>query len=421
MDKFHLIGIKGTGMSALAGILQDLGCKISGSDVEEDFFTTKKLFNRGIKPLIFDENNIVDDKVYIASSCYQEDNPEVKKVKEMNLPFFYYHEFIEYYFRKTKIGISGTHGKTTTTSLLANFMKEKKIAYLIGDGSGEATTDYQYFIFEACEYKNHFLNYTYDYLIINNVDYDHPDFFSSIDEVKESFQKAANRANTLIINADDKWCNTINHANKITFGMNDANVSCNIIEKHLNGYNIEVQLFNKTKRLFLPFAGEYMIYNFLAALTASYLNGVDIDNIQKKLLNYQKPSRRMEEYYYYDNIIIDDYAHHPKEIEECIKAIEQMYPSKELIIIFQPHTYTRTFALEKEFQQVFKNYELYLARTFTSKREEKSKKFDNKVFTIFPNAKVFNIQDIKELKKRHNSVILFLGAGNIDKYISEFL
>ncbi|MDD3999810.1 MAG: Mur ligase domain-containing protein, partial [Bacilli bacterium] len=150
MERFHLIGIKGTGMSALAGILKDLGHEVTGSDVEEDFFTSKKLKEKDLKALVFDKNNITDDKIYIASSCYQEDNEEVSEVLRRKLPFFYYHKFIGQYFNNTKIGVSGTHGKTTTTSLIAKFFEDNKISYLIGDGSGGGTKDYDFFIFEAC-------------------------------------------------------------------------------------------------------------------------------------------------------------------------------------------------------------------------------------------------------------------------------
>jgi len=421
MDKFHLIGIKGTGMSALAGILKDLGHEVSGSDVEENFFTSKKLADKVIKITNFSKDNISDDCIYISSSCYGEENVEVMEVKRRNLNFYYYHEFIEYYFNKTKIGISGAHGKTTTTSLIAKFFEDEKVTCLIGDGTGCGKIDYDYFIFEACEYKNHFLKYTYDYLVINNIDHDHPDFFKSIDDVLISFQKAADNSNCIIINKDDEYCNKIKHPNIISFGMNDADITGEIVEEHISGYILKVKVINKNYKFYLPFPGIHMIYNFLAAIAVCYINNLDLDSIQQKLLNYQKPSRRMEEYYYFDNIIIDDYAHHPKEIKMCLEAIKQKYPNKEILVIFQPHTYTRTLALQNEFKTVFNGVNLYIAKTFASKREAGDKELDLQVLNVFPNAKVFHKKEIKNLKMLHNNVILFLGAGNINKYISEFL
>jgi UDP-N-acetylmuramate--alanine ligase len=421
MEKFHLIGVKGTGMSALAGILKDLGHEVTGSDVEEDFFTSKKLEKKAIKALSFGKNNITDDKVYIASACYREDNEEVGEVIKRKLPFFYYHNFIGNFFQNNKIGISGTHGKTTTTSIVTKFFEDKRITYLIGDGSGGGSKDYNFFIFEACEYQNHFLNYNFDYLVINNIELDHPDFFKNVDEIINSFQKAANKAKCVIINADDENCRKIKHHNIFSFGLNSGTMKANILETLPTGFRIEVGFQDEIRQFYLPFTGIHMIYNFLAALSVAYLNGINLDIIQEKLLSYIRPSRRMEEYFYYDNVIIDDYAHHPREIEMCLAAIRQKYQDKDLIVIFQPHTYSRTMALKKEFRKVFSGVKLYLAKTFTSKRENSNKKLDQRVINLFPDARVFQIHDLKEFKNLHNTVILFLGAGNIDRYIKEFV
>lgn len=421
MEKFHLIGIKGTGMSALASILYDLGCEVTGSDVEEDFFTSKKLKEKEIPISVFDRANITDDRIYIASSCYKDENPEVNEVKKRNLPFYYYHQFIEHYFRNPKIGVSGAHGKTTTTSMIAKFFEDKDIAYLIGDGTGAGKKDYRYFIFEACEYKDHFLNYTYDYLVINNIDHDHPDYFKTVDDVLDSFQKAAARAEHLIINNDNELCRKINHPHKTTFGMGEADISGKIMEEHPNGYMVEVSIFGTAHQYYLPFPGLHMIYNFLGSLAVCVLNGIDPDTIQGKLLSYRRPSRRMEEYFYYDNVLIDDYAHHPTEIRMCINAIRQKYPTKDLVIIFQPHTYSRTLGLQDEFREVLGNEKLYIEKTFTSKREEADKNLEAQVLSVFPNAKPFHRNQIKLLKELHNTVILFLGAGTVDKYITEII
>lgn len=421
MEKFHLIGIKGTGMSALASILKDLGYEVTGSDVAEEYFTSKKLQTKGINYTLFDANNITDDKIYIASSCYDRENVEVREVLENNYLFYYYHDFIEMFFIN-KIGISGTHGKTTTTSLITKLFEKEKIAYLIGDGTGGGVKGYDYFIFEACEYKNHFLRYNYKYLIINNIDYDHPDFFASIDEVINSFKKASNNAEFLIINFDDQNCKLIEHPNKLTFGFNDgADIKATILQSHINGYTIKVDIEDKHYQFYLPFTGIHMIYNFLAALAVYYLNNLKFEDVQDLLFAYHKPSRRMEETYYYDNIIIDDYAHHPKEIKACLEAIKQKYPTKEIVIIFQPHTYSRTLALKDEFKEVFKDKDLYLVKTFTSKREGESKELEREVYKVFDNAKMFRESDLKKIKELSNKVILFLGAGNINKYITNII
>jgi UDP-N-acetylmuramate--alanine ligase len=419
-ENFHLIGIKGTGMSSLASILKDLGFNVTGSDVEEEFFTSKKLREKNLTVLSFDKDNIKEDTVYIASSCYGRENVEVEEVLSKGYEFYYYHNFIEHFFKTHKIGVSGTHGKTTTTNLTTNFFKGEAIAYLIGDGSGGGEINYEYFIFEACEYKNHLLEYTFSDLVINNIELDHPDFFHNVDEVVDTFQKAAQNAKRIIINADDENCLKLKHDNILSFGIYNGDIRASIIKAHQNGFSIEVKVKDLVYSYFIPFVGIHMIYNFLAAFSVCYLNNIDLDSLQEKLLNGVRPSRRMEEYFYYDNIIIDDYAHHPKEIEMCLSGIKQKYPDKDLVVVFQPHTYSRTLALKDDFKKVFTGVKLYLAKTFTSKRESMDKNLDSEVMAIFPEARVFQVHDLKEFKLLHDTVILFLGAGVINKYISEF-
>ena len=421
MEKFHLVGIKGTGMSALAGILHDLGHSVTGSDVPEDFFTTKKLKDRNIKILPFDKKNIEAGKTYIASSCYREDNEEVAEILRKGLPLYYYHEFLGNFFKNTKIGISGKHGKTTTTSLVAKFFEDKKIAYLIGDGSGGADKDYEYFIFEACEYRNHFLKYDFDYLVINNIELDHPDFFKDVEAIADSFQKAAAKAKNVIVNADDENCRKIKHPRIFSFGLADGDLRGKILDASAEGFQIEINHLGDVRKFFLPFTGVYMVFNFLAALSVAFLNGISFEEVSEKLATYVRPSRRMEEYHYHDNVIIDDYAHHPREIEMCLAGIKQKYPNKDLIVIFQPHTYSRTLALQTEFRKVFSGVKLYLAETFTSKREANNKNLEKMVFDSFPEARVFRKKKIKEFKNLRNTVLLFLGAGNIDRYIKEIV
>lgn len=422
MEKFHLVGIKGTGMTSLASILQDLGYYVTGSDYEEDYFTSKVLKERKIKVLLFDKNNIVDNTTYISSSCYLEDNEEIKEILDKNYPLFYYHDFLEYFFKGIRIGVSGSHGKTTTTTFLANFFPSA--TYLIGDGTGSGIKDYKYFIYEACEYKNHFLSYSNDYLIINNIDLDHPDFFKTIEDVVSSFQKAANKSKSIIVNGDDENCLKIKHSNVTTFGLKDHNdIRARILQKYNYGYDLEIYINGQEKiyTYYLPFPGLYMIYNFLAAFTTCFLNGLDLDLIQSKLLTFKNAKRRMEEISYYDNVLIDDYAHHPTEIKALIKAVRQKYPTKKVVVLFQPHTYSRTILLAEDFKNTFIDVdEFYIDHTFTSKRENFNDELEKKVLDIFNNGKKFTNNTTEYLKKYRNSVIIFLGAGNINKYIQQF-
>lgn len=407
-------------MSALARVLKDLGHEVTGSDVKEYFFTEEALKEKNITYHNFNKKNITDEYIYISSSCYDEKHEEIKKVKENKYQFYYYHEFIAMFFEGIKIGISGTHGKTTTASIITTIFKNKKIVSIVGDSNGKAVKDYEYFIFEACEYKEHILHYNFDYLIINNIDFDHPDYFKTIEDVIKTFQKAAQKAKTLIINYDDENSKKINHPNKITFGLTEnADIVGRIIESNSKGYYLEVECFKEKNTFFLQEHGLHMVYNFLAGVAVSYLNNISLNEIKENMTIYKRPLRRMQEYIFLDNIIIDDYAHHPKEIEMCINGIKQKYPSKKLVIIFQPHTYSRTLALSKEFSNVLSNAsKVFLARTFTSKREKESKKQEAKVMEKLNIKTTFDDEAIREILRMRNKVILFLGAGNVDFYIN---
>ncbi len=421
--KYYLVGIKGTGMSALAKILIDLGHDVLGSDVKESYFTDNMLLANSIKVLPFNKDNIKEDIIYIASSCYNSDNVEIREIRNKGYRLYYYHEFIPLFFKGEKIGVSGTHGKTTTTHMINTLFDDEKKVALIGDGYGEGTSDYKYFIFEACEYQNHFLSYNFDTLVINNIDLDHLDFFKDLEDVYESFQKAALRSKRVIVNNDDEYCKRIVHNNKITFGFSeDSFVRGEIVEEYYNGYLFDVWIEEKRYRYVIPLPGKHILYDFLASISVYYSYHKDLMKVQEKMYKYHNPKRRMEEYHYFDNVIIDDYAHHPNEIKNCLEAIKQKYPDKKLIVIFQPHTYTRTIRLKDKFINVFDDVdELYLAKTFTSKREKRNNELENEVKDIFKKAHKFDYFAYRNLKKNSNSVILFLGAGNISECINKLI
>lgn len=420
--RFYLIGIKGTGMSALAISLKQLGNDVIGSDVAERFFTDESLEENNIEFLEFNEDNITGEDLYIISAAYDYKNVEVNKILKNKWKYYYYHDFIEQYYKGIKVGVSGTHGKTTTTRLITHLINDNNTSAIIGDGVGIGNKDYLYFVIEACEYKNHFLQLTYDYLVINNIDFDHPDFFVDINDVIKSFEKVSKKTKNLIINGDDNNCKKIIHKNMYTFGLNKENYVCGEIEETLeSGYKLKVFVENETYTYYLPFLGQHMIYNFLASFTVNYLLTKNT-NIQEKLIKYKNPRRRMEEYSYYDNVIIDDYAHHPTEIKACIDTIKLKHKDKKLIVFFEPHTYSRTLALAYEFSNCFvRADELYLAKTFTSKREKYNAVLEKEVVKLFPTAKRFNQGVIKKIKNYHNCVIVFMGAGNIRKNIATII
>lgn len=172
---YHFIGIKGAGMSSLAQIMKRLGYEVQGSDVEKHFFTEEGLIELNIPIYPFDENNIKENLIIIRGATFKDDHPEVKKAIELDLTIYSYAEMVGILTKKFKtITVAGCHGKTTTTSMLAHLLTDLKGAnYLIGDGTGYAAKENEYFVLEACEYQRHFLEYSPTYAIITNIDLDH--------------------------------------------------------------------------------------------------------------------------------------------------------------------------------------------------------------------------------------------------------
>lgn len=411
--KYYLVGIKGTGMSSLACILKDMGNVVTGSDVKEHFFTEKSLDEKNITYEEFTDE-VTNEYFYVISSAYDINNIVVKKIINENYNYMYYHEFIEFFFKKKKIGICGSHGKTTTTKVIAKVLEDKNICYLSGDSSGKGTKNYEYFVLEACEYKNHFLSYTYDYLIMTNIDYDHPDYFKNKDDYLQAFQEVSKKTKCLIANGDDENIKRIKHKNKITYGFNyDNDYVIYSINKYKNGYFISIVNREKEEKLYIPLFGKHNILNVVASYVLVDLLKIDVQ-FQKKIYEFKLPKRRMEEVKYKSNILICDYAHHPTEIKALIEAILEKY-EKEIIIIFQPHTYSRTLALKEDFRKCFeKAKKLYIMNTFIS-REQYDQNKEREVKKVFSFFDDYDEKVYLSLKKETNKVILFLGAGTVDK------
>lgn len=420
--KYYFIGIKGTGMSALACTLKQMGNVVTGSDYNDYFFTQDSLDKNKITYKSFNENNIniKDGIFFIISTAYDKNNIEVNKVIKTKCQYMYYHEFIEFFFKEKKIGISGTHGKTTTTSILNKLMENQKICSICVDSTGIGNIDYKYLILEACEYKDHFLQYNYNYLIINNIEYDHPDYFKSLNHVIDSFQKAANRSEYLIINNDDENCKKINHKNKITYGFNpESDVIIHSLKEYRNGFSFKLVSENHTDLIYLPITGIHNIYNFTSAYCVVKELGLKVE-FNNKMVNYKMPKRRMEERIINGNIIINDYAHHPTEIKALLNSIRQKYKMQEIIVIFQPHTYSRTITLKEDFKKVFNDVdELYLCETYTSVRERYDYDKEKETQKIFNYPPLFSKKVMNYLKNVNNKIIVFLGAGVINNYINE--
>lgn len=404
-------------MTSLACMLKDLGHQVRGSDVTDIYFTDEILKKKKIEILPISKNNINGKDTYIIGNAFDKTNQEVAEILKNDYEYYYYHQFIGKIMDKKIIAISGTHGKTTTTFLLAQ-MLSGEYSYIIGDGSGYGSLESDYLLLEACEYKMHFLAYTPEILLINNIELDHPDCYKNVDEIIDAFQKLANQSKEIIINNDDINCKKIKHLNKITFGFSeDSLYQIKIIEETKEGYLISLinHQDNLKHKYVVPFFGKHMIYNFVSAIIICQVLGKS-----PKVDLLFLPRRRMTTYQFGKTIIIDDYAHHPTEIKCLYESIKKKYSFGKINVIFQPHTYSRTLALKNEFIKSLDLFdEVYIEKTFTSKREKRKEKLEKEVDEIFKKYQTFNKEVLKRITKEKREVWVFLGAGTVDQYINE--
>ncbi|MDE5415873.1 UDP-N-acetylmuramate--L-alanine ligase [Alkalihalobacterium chitinilyticum] len=423
MTVYHFIGIKGSGMSALAQVMHDMNYTVQGSDVEKVFFTQKPLEDKGIKILPFDADNIEDNQVIIASAAYKDDHVEIQRAKEMGLDVYPYPTFLGEFIKKfTNIAVTGAHGKTSTTGLLAHVLGEAyPTSFLIGDGTGKGALDSKYFVFEACEYRRHFLNYTPDYCIMTNIDFDHPDYFKDVEDVCAAFEEMAMQVNKAIVACgDDPYLQEI-HANVpiVFYGFGEHNdFQGRNIQVTESGLSFDVFVRNNFYGTFtIPGYGKHNVLNALAVIALCHYENVPVDVLIEHLATFQGVKRRFSETFYNNQVLIDDYAHHPTEITATIDASRRKYEDKEIVAVFQPHTFTRTKAFLNEFADSLNEADkVYLCDIFGSAREDQGSLTINDLKELIPNSEVIDETEVEKLRSHDNGVLLFMGAGDIQKF-----
>lgn len=421
---YHFIGIKGTGMSALALILKQKGFDVQGSDIDKYIFTQRDLETSGIKISSFDEKNIQDDMIIIAGNAFPDTHIEIQTALKRGLPVIRYHKFLGNFLENfTSIAITGSHGKTTTTGLLSHvFSGIEPTSYLIGDGTGHGEKDAKYFSFEACEYRRHFLAYNPDYIIMTNIDFDHPDYYTGIEDVYDAFQSFASQAKKGIVafGDDDNLRKLKADVPIYYYGLTDEDDFKAVnIKRTTEGSSFDVMFEGNTIGSFrVPAYGIHNILNALSVVAISYLEGLDMSKVAEEMVTFDGVKRRFSEKKVSDMVIVDDYAHHPAEIKVTIDAARQKYPDKEIIAIFQPHTFTRTIALLDEFADALDDADqVYLCDIFGSAREEVgSVKIEDLGEKITKGGEVLSLENMSPLLDYHNAVTIFMGAGDVQKF-----
>lgn len=427
---YHFIGIKGSGMSALALMLHQMGHKVQGSDVSKYYFTQRGLEQAGIEILPFSEDNITSDVELIVGNAFREDNNvEIAYAVKNGFKFKRYHEFLGDFMRQfTSFGVAGAHGKTSTTGLMAHVLKNiTDTSYLIGDGTGRGSANSNYFIFESDEYQRHFMPYHPEYSIITNIDFDHPDYFKSIDDVFDAFNDYAKQVQkALFLFGDDPYLRKItSDADIYYYGFKDSDdfMAYDVV-RTTNGSAFKVKHGEEELGSFhLPAFGRHNILNATAVIANLYVAGIDVELVAEHMKTFGGVKRRFTEKVINNTTIIDDFAHHPTEIIATLDAARQKYPSKEIVAVFQPHTFTRTIALLDEFANALNQADsVYLAPIYGSAREvdHGDVKVEDLAVKINKSAKVIILENVSPLLDHDNAVYVFMGAGDIQMYERSF-
>ena len=429
MSKYHFIGIKGSGMSSLAQIAYDMGHEVQGSDEETYFFTQEKLEQRNIPMYGYNAENIKEGFEVILGNAFDETHIEYRAAKELGLKIYTYAQFLGKLLDEIpSIAVTGAHGKTTTSTMVSNIFKHNFVtSYLIGDGTGHGEKNSDYIVAEACEYYRHFLAYHPNYAIVTNIDFDHPDYFNDEHDMFDAFQSFVNQVkDTVVICGDDRLASQLkpSTAKVVTYGFNEGN-DYQIKNVKTTSENSEFDVYKNSELLgtfTMAVFGLHDISNATSAIALADICGLSTDEIQQSLGSYHHAERRFTEYKVGTNVVVDDYAHHPSEIKATIDSARRKYSDKQIIAIFQPHTYTRTAKFLNEFaESLLTADKVFLCPIFASVREKEKIVGIEDLQKVTPGSEIIYGEENFDKLNFDNSVILFMGAGNINKLCNKFV
>ena len=446
----HFIGLGGIGMSGLAQIMKIMGFNVQGSDLSmnKNIENCKKL---GIKFFLGQKKkNIKDATILVKSSAIKTNNPEVREAKKKKLPVYERVEMLSNIVSlKKNIIISGSHGKTTTTSLVSKILLESRLDPTIINGgvinsikNNAKLGKGDWAVLEADESDGSFLKLPINYSIVTNIDKEHIDFYKNYTNLENSFIKFINKTPPIgkcIICIDDKNIKKlkkkIKTKNILTYGFN-SNSDYQIIKPKYNINNCKFDLIVKNflgkkmiiKNIILNLIGKHNILNSVAAISVCLNLGIKIKIIKNALLKFTGVQRRMTKIFEKnDNEFYDDYAHHPTEINSVLEGIKKVANKRKITSVFQPHRFSRVNFLKKEFSKSFKFSDKVLLCPVYAAGEKISKNFNlikfGRMISINSNVDVIVIKDEENLKnyfKKNlvkNEIIIGMGAGTISNWI----
>ena len=367
------IGIKGTGMASLAKIVRNMGYEVSGSDIATHFFTEDDLRALNIPIYEFNKENIKDNMIVVAGNAFLEDHIEIIEAKNNEtIEFYRYHEYLGQVMKQYRnIAVSGSHGKTTTTTMLKDMLEANEdVGYLIGDGTGQVHKDDKYFAVEACEFRRHFLAYEPEIAIMTNFEIDHVDYFKDDADYLSAYEDFSKNVKELIVVwGDDPHFKDLNLSGEVwTYGFNEGNkIRAINMKKYPNETSFDFEFDGKVLKNFnLPLVGDHMILNALAVIAVGVYEKMDLDKLESGLKNFTGALRRYVIDDLGENIIIDDYAHHPTEIKVTLEATRTRFPGKKIVAIFKPHRTGRVYYFAEEFKESLSLADEVFLAPFTS-------------------------------------------------------
>lgn len=445
IKKAYVIGIKGSGIIGVVEILRKMGVEISGSDTHEKFFTDEILQKLGIKYFEgFSVDNIpTDADLVLYSTAYnEENNVEFRSCKEKGLPMMSYPETLaELFNQKYGIAICGTHGKTTTSAMLAYVLDRAGVqpTAVIGSrvkqwGGNAIAGAGEYFVIEADEFQNKLALYDPKAVILTSLDWDHPDFFKTFSDYKRvfiDFIAKIPRAGFVVVWGDSVATNEVVcgcQCDIIKYGFQEDN---DIVISKINLQKFNIKFSEKDLGDFeIKLVGEHNILNAASVIATCYKLNLDMEKVREVLKNFEGTSRRFEMIGERNGaILIDDYGHHPEEIKATLKATREIYPDKNIIAVFHPHSYSRTEALLQDFAQSFDDADQVIVLDIYGSARENTGNVSSKdvvnLINKYNRDKAEYIPMIDEAvdflrdKIGENDVVLAIGAGNVFEVVNK--
>ena len=450
-ETIHFVGIGGIGMSGLALIMKGLGFKVQGSDIQLNK-NIERLKKNKIKIYIgHNQKNIKNSTILVISSAIKKFNPEILKAKKKQLPIYKRGDMLAHIVSllNRNIVVAGSHGKTTTTSLVAAIFSKAKLDPTIINGgvlnsfnNSAKLGKSDWCILESDESDGSFIKVSPTYSIITNIDQEHMDYYKSMNILKELFIKFVEKTPSFgksFICLDDKNNREIIKKIKIknfhTYGANVSSQFCikNILQtKEYSKFNIDISLPGKKKykiiNIKIPLLGLHNIRNATAAVAVASTIGISTKIIKQSLNEFKGVQRRFNKIFTFkETVFFDDYAHHPTEILELLNGVRQSYKKEEIICVFQPHRISRINNLKKEFSHAFKNANSVILCPVYAAGEKIKLNFNylNFAKSIIKNSKVnvFLVNNEAQLAKyvKQNiygkKIVIGMGAGSISSWI----